>query len=79
MEWAIFIIRLVFLQNHVSSFKNINCLSPNGSYMKEIQNAKTICSIKNRETEGSHKGCALLSSTGREHKWVWPLPTLMKG
>lgn len=47
--------------------------------MKERQNAKTICSIKNRETEGSHKGCALLSSTGREHKWVWPLPTLMKG
>lgn len=59
MEWAIFIMRLVFLKNHVGSFKKINHLLANGSYMEVIQNVKAICAITSRETESSHKGSAL--------------------
>lgn len=51
--------RLVFLKNHVGSFKKINHLLANGSYMEVIQNVKAICAITSRETEGSHKGSAL--------------------
>lgn len=62
MEWAIFIIRLVFLKNHVSSFKKINHLLANGNSMEVIQNVKTICAITSRETEGSLRGSASFSS-----------------